>query len=121
VGNPLALSTKAGVAYAVTVFAIGSLLGTARVLLDDRWPLRVDQERSAGDVSGPLQCISRIVDQVAPLDALLGAVARELGLQLCEARDRAARVAQITSPGRISSIGPPQHCVHPQPAVTMSV
>jgi hypothetical protein len=33
VGNPLALSSKAGVAYAVTVFAIGFLLGTARVLL----------------------------------------------------------------------------------------
>ena len=32
-GNPLALSVKAGVAYAVTVFAIGFLLGTARVLL----------------------------------------------------------------------------------------
>jgi hypothetical protein len=32
-GNLLALSTKAGVAYAVTVFAIGFLLGTARVLL----------------------------------------------------------------------------------------
>ena len=32
-GNPLALSIKAGVAYAVTVFAIGFLLGTARVLL----------------------------------------------------------------------------------------
>jgi hypothetical protein len=33
VGNPLASSIKAGVAYAVTVFAIGFLLGTARVLL----------------------------------------------------------------------------------------
>jgi hypothetical protein len=33
VGNPLALSAKAGVAYAVTVFAIGFVLGTARVLL----------------------------------------------------------------------------------------
>jgi hypothetical protein len=33
VGNPLALSAKAGVAYAITVFAIGFLLGTARVLL----------------------------------------------------------------------------------------
>ena len=32
-GNPLASSIKAGVAYAVTVFAIGFLLGTARVLL----------------------------------------------------------------------------------------
>ena len=32
-GNPLALSAKAGVAYAVTVFAIGFVLGTARVLL----------------------------------------------------------------------------------------
>jgi hypothetical protein len=33
VGKLLALSAKAGVAYAVTVFAIGFLLGTARVLL----------------------------------------------------------------------------------------
>jgi hypothetical protein len=33
VGNPLALSAQAGVAYAVTVFAIGFLLGAARVLL----------------------------------------------------------------------------------------
>ncbi len=32
-GKLLALSAKAGVAYAVTVFAIGFLLGTARVLL----------------------------------------------------------------------------------------
>ena len=32
-GNPLALSIKAGVAYAVTVFAVGFLLGTGRVLL----------------------------------------------------------------------------------------
>src|SRR5207247_2809 len=28
---------------------------------------------------------------------------------------------QITSPGRISSIGPPSRCTRPQPAVTMSV
>src|ERR1700731_1776325 len=28
---------------------------------------------------------------------------------------------QITSPGRISSIGPPQRCASPQPAVTTSV
>src|SRR6266566_7362055 len=28
---------------------------------------------------------------------------------------------QITSPGRISSIGPPQCCTRPQPAVTISV
>jgi hypothetical protein len=33
VGKVLALSVKAGVAYAVTVFTIGFLLGTARVLL----------------------------------------------------------------------------------------
>ena len=33
VGNPLASSAKAGVAYAVTVFAIGFLLGIARILL----------------------------------------------------------------------------------------
>jgi hypothetical protein len=33
VGNPLASSAKAGVAYAVTIFAIGFVLGTARVLL----------------------------------------------------------------------------------------
>ena len=32
-GNPPALSARAGVAYAVTVFAIGFVLGTARVLL----------------------------------------------------------------------------------------
>jgi len=32
-GNPLGLSVKAGIGYAVTVFAIGFLLGTARVLL----------------------------------------------------------------------------------------
>ena len=32
-GKLLALSVKAGVAYAVTVFAIGFLLGTARVLV----------------------------------------------------------------------------------------
>ena len=32
-GKLLALSAKAGVAYAVTVFAIGFLLGTARILL----------------------------------------------------------------------------------------
>ena len=32
-GNPLAVSAKAGVAYAVSVFAIGFLLGTVRVLL----------------------------------------------------------------------------------------
>src|SRR5439155_14630379 len=28
---------------------------------------------------------------------------------------------QITSPGRISSIGPPQRCARPQPAVTINV
>src|SRR5271154_7091421 len=28
---------------------------------------------------------------------------------------------QITSPGRISSIGPPQRCAQPQPAVTTKV
>ena len=28
---------------------------------------------------------------------------------------------QITSPGRISSIGPPQRCTRPQPAVTIKV
>src|SRR5207302_9044906 len=28
---------------------------------------------------------------------------------------------QTTSPGRISSIGPPQRCARPQPAVTMRV
>src|SRR3954451_13334892 len=28
---------------------------------------------------------------------------------------------EITSPGRISSIGPPQHCVQPQPEVTINV
>src|SRR5512132_750409 len=28
---------------------------------------------------------------------------------------------QTTSPGRISSTGPPQHCAHPQPNVTISV
>src|SRR5438132_1208664 len=28
---------------------------------------------------------------------------------------------QTTSPGRISSIGPPQRCARPQPAVTISV
>src|SRR5262245_25209515 len=28
---------------------------------------------------------------------------------------------EITSPDRISSIGPPQHCVQPQPAVTINV
>ena len=28
---------------------------------------------------------------------------------------------QTTSPGRISSIGPPQRCTRPQPAVTISV
>ena len=33
IGKLLALSAKAGVAYAVTVFSIGFLLGTARVLL----------------------------------------------------------------------------------------
>jgi len=33
VGNRLAVSAKAGVAYAVTVFAIGFVLGTARILL----------------------------------------------------------------------------------------
>jgi hypothetical protein len=32
-GKLLALSAKAGVAYAVAVFAIGFLLGTARILL----------------------------------------------------------------------------------------
>ena len=32
-GNRLAVSAKAGVAYAVTVFAIGFVLGTARILL----------------------------------------------------------------------------------------
>ena len=32
-GKQLALSAKAGVAYAVTVFAIGFLLGTTRILL----------------------------------------------------------------------------------------
>ena len=32
-GNSLASSTKAGVAYAVTVFAVGFVLGTARILL----------------------------------------------------------------------------------------
>jgi hypothetical protein len=33
IGERLALSAKAGIAYAVTAFAIGFLLGTARVLL----------------------------------------------------------------------------------------
>jgi len=33
VGKQLALTAKAGVAYALTVFAIGFLLGTARILL----------------------------------------------------------------------------------------
>jgi len=33
IGKLLALNVRAGVAYAVTVFAIGFLLGTARVLL----------------------------------------------------------------------------------------
>src|SRR6516162_10129372 len=28
---------------------------------------------------------------------------------------------QTTSPGRISSVGPPQRCAHPQPAMTMRV
>jgi hypothetical protein len=28
---------------------------------------------------------------------------------------------QTTSPGRISSMGPPSRCAHPQPAVTMRV
>ena len=28
---------------------------------------------------------------------------------------------QTTSPGRISSIGPPQRCTQPQPAVTINV
>src|SRR5207253_6708918 len=28
---------------------------------------------------------------------------------------------QITSPGRISTIGPPSHWVHPQPAATINV
>ena len=28
---------------------------------------------------------------------------------------------QMTSPGRISSMGPPHFCARPQPAVTMSV
>src|SRR5438132_8986790 len=28
---------------------------------------------------------------------------------------------QTTSPGRISSIGPPQRCAHPSPAVTINV
>src|SRR5437667_30547 len=28
---------------------------------------------------------------------------------------------QTTSPGRISSLGPPSRCAHPQPAVTISV
>src|ERR1044072_8802661 len=28
---------------------------------------------------------------------------------------------QITSPGRISSFGPPQHCVQPRPEVTINV
>ena len=31
-----------------------------------------------------------------------------------------ARREAITSPGRISSIGPPSRCTRPQPAVTMS-
>jgi hypothetical protein len=33
VNNPLGLGVKAGIGYAVTVFAIGFLLGTVRVLL----------------------------------------------------------------------------------------
>jgi len=41
----LALSAKAGVAYAVTVFAIGFLLGTARV----RWQL-TNAGRPSGEV-----------------------------------------------------------------------
>jgi AraC-like DNA-binding protein len=36
-----------------------------------------------------------LVDRVAPLDALLGAPARELGARLCEAQDRESRVALL--------------------------
>jgi AraC-like DNA-binding protein len=39
--------------------------------------------------------MDRLIDRVAPLDALLGAEARDLGQKLCEAKDRAGRVALL--------------------------
>ena len=39
--------------------------------------------------------MDRLVDQVVPLDALVGPTARELGRRLCDAKDRAARVALL--------------------------
>ena len=42
-----------------------------------------------------------------------------VGLAPCQCFSPGAN--QITSPGRMSSIGPPQRCARPQPAVTISV
>jgi len=39
--------------------------------------------------------MDRLVDQVIPLDAALGPQARDLGVKLCEAKDRDARVALL--------------------------
>lgn len=39
--------------------------------------------------------MDRLVDQVIPLDAALGPQARDLGVKLCEAKDREARVALL--------------------------
>jgi AraC-like DNA-binding protein len=39
--------------------------------------------------------MDRLIDRVAPLDALLGAAAGDLGMRLCEAKDRASRVALL--------------------------
>lgn len=39
--------------------------------------------------------MDRLVDQVVPLDALLGADFRDLGAKLCDAKDRDARVALL--------------------------
>jgi AraC-like DNA-binding protein len=39
--------------------------------------------------------MDRLVDQVIPLDAVLGPQARDLGLKLCEAKDAEARVALL--------------------------
>jgi AraC-like DNA-binding protein len=39
--------------------------------------------------------MDRLIDRVAPLDALLGAAASDLGVRLCEARDLGGRVALL--------------------------
>lgn len=52
--------------------------------------------------------MDRLVDRVIPLDTLLGADARDLGAKLCDAKDRAARIALLDAAlgGRLTQVAP---------------